>query len=77
MSAHIGVVSSVSLLDSCKRQVLNISFLTEQQDLDFLTSVVGDILTLGVDPVELLVDGLGGVVTVLPDDTLGLVQELV
>ena len=77
VSAHIGVVSSVSLLNSCNRQVLNTSFLTEQQEFIFLTSVVGDVLPLGVDPVELLVDGLGGVVTILPDDTLGLVQELV
>ena len=42
-----------------------------------LTSVVGNVLSLGVDPVELLVDGLRRVVPVLPDDALGLVQELV
>ena len=42
-----------------------------------LTSVVGDVLALGVDPVELLVDRLRRVVPVLPDDALGLVQELV
>ena len=35
-------------------------------------AVVGDVLALGVDAVEVDVDGLGGVVAVLPDDALGL-----
>ena len=40
-------------------------------------SVVGDILSLGVDAVQGLVDRLSGVVPVLPDNTVGSVQELV
>ena len=35
-------------------------------------AVVGDVLALGVDAVEVDVDGLCGVVAVLPDDALGL-----
>ena len=73
VSAHVGIISPVSLLDSCNRKVL-------QPLLDkalVLTSIVGDVLALGVDPVELLVDSLRRVVPVLPDDALGLVQELV
>ena len=39
--------------------------------------VVGNVLPLGVHPVEGLVHGLGGVVPVLPDDAVGSLQELV
>ena len=39
--------------------------------------VVCDVLSLGVDSVEALVDGLSRVVAVLPDDAVRSVQELV
>ena len=39
-------------------------------------AIVGDILALGVDAVEVHVDSVRGVVTVLPDDALGLLEEL-
>ena len=41
------------------------------------TSIVSNVLALCVDPVEGLVDRLGGVVAVLPDDAVGLLEELV
>ena len=41
-------------------------------------AIVGNVLSLGVDPVEVDGDGgPGGVVAVLPDDALGLVQVVV
>ena len=73
VSAYIGIVGPVSLLDSYKIK----SSSTFLDKAFVLTSVVGDVLALGVDPVELLVDSLRCVVPVLPDDALGLVQELV
>ena len=40
-------------------------------------AIVGNVLSLGVDPVEVDGDGgPGGVVAVLPDDALGLVQVI-
>ena len=41
------------------------------------TSIVSNVLALCVDPVEGLVDCLGRVVAVLPDDAVGLLEELV
>ena len=42
------------------------------------SAIVGNVLSLGVDPVEVDGDGgPGGVVAVLPDDALGLVQVVV
>ena len=40
-------------------------------------SVVSNILPLSVHPIEGLVHGLGGVIPVLPNDAVGLLQELV
>ena len=69
-------VGSVGFLDPCTALTISI-ILTIIIIIIVSTSVVRNVLALGVDSVESLVDRLGGVVPVLPDDALGLLQELV